>query len=375
MDFVEQVKELALKVPGKLPHVQTEAATRSALIDPVIRSLGYDTSDTEEVVPEFGAHLNIPGIPKDKRVDYAILREGKPIILIEAKHHKDKLIQGFDQLFAYAITTGCRIGILTNGLIWRFYADLANPGTGKLDSTPFLELDLQDLKEPLLEELRPLTKSALNIDGMLKAAEELNGVGGILQILNEEFDNPSDDFIKFFYQRLVEGKPFVGNSKTLFTGYAKRAFGQFIRARVNKMLDVSLGNDVLITPPPIEPPLPFSPETPAPAIVTTAEELEGFYIVKSILRDVVAADRIVARDVASYFGILLDDNNRKPLCRLYFNNPLNKRLGILVRGSDEKTEDKFAIDSLDDIYKYSEQLKAAAAQYLAETVEVVAPSS
>lgn len=163
MDFVEQVKDLAVKIPGKLGYIQTEAATRNALIDPFIRALGYDISDVQEVMPEFGAHLNIPGIAKDKRVDYAILKDGKPIILIEAKHHKDKLIQGYDQLFAYAITTCCRIGILTNGLTWRFYADLAHPGTGKLDPTPFLELDLQDLKEPLLEELRPLPNQRLTL--------------------------------------------------------------------------------------------------------------------------------------------------------------------------------------------------------------------
>lgn len=366
MDFVEQVKELAVKIPGKLDYIQTEAATRNALIDPFIRSLGYDISDVQEVTPEFGAHLNIPGIAKDKRVDYAILKDGKPIILIEAKHHKDKLIQGYDQLFAYAITTCCRIGILTNGLIWRFYADLAHPGTGKLDPTPFLELDLQDLKESLLEELRPLTKSALNIDGMLKAAEELNGVGGILQILNQEFDNPSDDFVKFFYQRLMDGKPFVGNSKNLFTGYAKRAFGQFIRARVNRMLDESLGNNEQI--PIIEPPIPLSPEVIS-SIVTTEEEMEGLYIIKSILRDVVSSERITYKDVVSYFGVFLDGKSHKPICRLYFNNSSNKRLGILIRDEDDKQEIKHPIDRLDHIYQYTEQLKSALLQYVSQPTE------
>jgi predicted type IV restriction endonuclease len=366
MEFVEQVRELAAKTSAKLPHIQTEAATRSALIDPFIRAMGYDTSDMEEVVPEFGAHLNIAGIAKDKRVDYAILRDGKPIILIEAKHHSDKLIQGFDQLYSYAITTNCRIGVLTNGLIWRFYADLAHPGTGKLDSKPFLELDLENLKEPLLEELRPLTKSALDIDGMLKAAEELNFVGGILQILNEQFDNPSDEFVKFFFQRLCEGKMFTGNAKTSFTGYAQRALGQFIRVRVNRMLDdlmkqdsnVVLPNDMSET----------SNSEPSAGIVTTEEELQGFYIVKAILREVVAAERIAARDVACYFGILLDDNNRKPICRLHFNNPQNKRLQILSRGGEEKTGKMYPIASLDDLYQYADQLRAAARQYLDEAV-------
>jgi predicted type IV restriction endonuclease len=368
MDFIEKVRDLAAKAPGKLEFVQTEAATRSALIDPFIRALGYDTSELQEVIPEFGAHLNIPGIAKDKRVDYAILRDGKPIILIEAKHHKDKLIQGFDQLYAYAISTGCRIGILTNGLLWRFYADLAHPGTGKLDPTPFLELDLQDLKEPLLEELRHLTKSALNIEGMLRAAEELNFVGGILNLLNEQFDNPSDEFIKFFFQRLCEGKPFVGTAKASFTSYTKRSLSQFIRARVNRILDDSLGNEIPM-PPEAEEPVSLSPEETG--IVTTEEELEGFYIVKSILRGAIPADRVAYKDVVNYFGVFLDGKNNRPICRLYFNNPKNKRLGVLTRKGEEKTEEKFAIATLDDIYQYSEQLKAAALQYLSESSEAV----
>jgi len=176
--------------------------------------------------------------------------------------------------------------------------------------------------------------------------------------------------VKFFYQRLSDGKPFVGNSKILFTGYAKRAFGQFIRARVNRMLDESLGNNddqLSLT----DPPIPISPEVVS-SIITTEEEMESFYIVKSILRDVVSSERITYKDVASYFGIFLDGKSNKPICRLYFNNSLNKRLGILIRDEDGKQEIKHSIDRLDHIYQYSEQLKSATLQYLTQVSEASA---
>jgi hypothetical protein len=92
-------------------------------------------------------------------------------------------------------------------------------------------------------------------------------------------------------------------------------------------------------------------ENPASNIVTTEEELEGFYIVKSILRQTVDAKRITYRDAQSYFAILLDDNNRKTICRLHLNS--KKSLVIL---DENKKEAKHEINGIDEIFKYSEIL-------------------
>ena len=81
----------------------------------------------------------------------------------------------------------------------------------------------------------------------------------------------------------------------------------------------SAANDTKVTTEPV-----MSTET---GVVATEEELEAFHIVKAILRKSVELKRIAARDVQSYFGILLDDNNRKPICRLYFNTS-RKSIGI-----------------------------------------------
>lgn len=94
-------------------------------------------------------------------------------------------------------------------------------------------------------------------------------------------------------------------------------------------------------------------------IVTTIEELEGYHIVKAIVRTVVEANRINHRDTKSYFGILLDDNNRKPICRLHFNRA-QKYIGIF---DEAKTETRHPISSLDDIYHHAEILKATACSY------------
>jgi len=88
-------------------------------------------------------------------------------------------------------------------------------------------------------------------------------------------------------------------------------------------------------------------------IVTTEEELEGFQIVKAILREKIPSSRIAYRDTLSYFGILLDDNNRKPLCRLHFNTA-NKYLETFHNGKD--AGEKILLNNLDEIYNYKAEL-------------------
>lgn len=53
-------------------------------------------------------------------------------------------------------------------------------------------------------------------------------------------------------------------------------------------------------------------------IITTEEEIEGFYIVRAIVSEIVNPDRITMRDRKSYCGILFDDNKNYTVCRLYF---------------------------------------------------------
>jgi hypothetical protein len=94
-------------------------------------------------------------------------------------------------------------------------------------------------------------------------------------------------------------------------------------------------------------------------VLTTLEELEGYHIVRAVVRSVVDAKRIVQRDTQSYFGILLDDNNRKPICRLHFNRS-QKYIGIF---DEEKNETRHPIGSVDEIYDYSDHLKKTVGYY------------
>ncbi|WP_034378823.1 type I restriction endonuclease, partial [Dehalobacter sp. UNSWDHB] len=137
MDFIDELKQFALRVENLREKITTEEATKNSLILPFFQMLGYDIFDPSEVVPEFTADV---GIKKGEKVDYAIFQNGTPIILVEAKWCGEKLDKHGSQLFRYFGTTKAKFGILTNGIIYQFFTDLEEPN--KMDEKPFMELNL-----------------------------------------------------------------------------------------------------------------------------------------------------------------------------------------------------------------------------------------
>jgi hypothetical protein len=65
------------------------------------------------------------------------------------------------------------------------------------------------------------------------------------------------------------------------------------------------------------------------------------------------------RDVQSYCGILLDDNNRKPICRFHFN-AAQKYLGLF---DESKNEERMPIERLDEMYQYADRLRETVGYY------------
>jgi len=154
MSFNERIMAIAERIPQIIDSLETEEATKNALIMPFIQALGYDIFNPQEVVPEFVADV---GTKKGEKVDYAIKQNGDVIILIECKQANANLNEAnTNQLYRYFTTTKARIAILTNGVIYRFYSDLEEPN--KMDQKPFLELDMTNIRDNLLDEVKKLSK-------------------------------------------------------------------------------------------------------------------------------------------------------------------------------------------------------------------------
>lgn len=364
MDFIERLQGLSKKIAQVGSTLETEEATKNALIMPFLHSvLGYDVFDPTEVVPEFNADT---GTKKGEKVDYALLKDGEVQILIECKKFGEKLsTKHASQLFRYFSVTNARIAILTNGEVYEFYTDLDAPN--KMDEKPFLTLNMSDLDEHIVPEVKKLTKSSFDVDSVVDAAGELKYLNQIKKVLQEQFKNPEEDFVKFFTSKVYDGVQ-TAKVKAQFLEITTKALKQFLNDSINDRLKSAIGTneDIALKAQAQPQAVTIVEETPVeivddekPKVVTTEEETDGFNIVKAILRAKFDVSRITARDTQSYFGILLDDNNRKPLCRLHFNAK-QKYIGII--GEDRK-ETRHPIETLDDIYGLSDKLLENAARF------------
>lgn len=125
MDFADRIRDLAARIPNQLAHLRTEEAAKNALVLPFISALGYNVFDPFEVTPELDADV---GIKKGEKVDYAILKDGKPVMLFECKACNANLDECHaSQLYRYFSVTPARVGVLTNGVVYRFFSDLDLP--------------------------------------------------------------------------------------------------------------------------------------------------------------------------------------------------------------------------------------------------------
>ncbi len=343
MDFKDQIKILGERVIKLKDQIATEEATKNAFIMPFLQSLGYDVFNPTEVVPEFVSDI---GIKKGEKIDYAIFKDGSPIILVECKHCAQNLDLHDGQLLRYFHVSKAKFGILTNGIIYRFYSDLVE--ANKMDEKPFLEFNISEIKDNQIEELKKFHKSYFDADSIVNTASELKFSNELKQLLSQELNNPSPEFVKFFAKQVY---PSIVTAKILdqFTNLTKKAAQVLISDLITERLNTALNKEKETSA--VQETVTVA-EEPENKLETTEEELEGFMIIKTILRQKVDIKRIAFRDAQSYFAVLLDDNNRKPICRLYFNG--SKKYFVVL--DENKKEVKTEIQTLDDIFNFSDKL-------------------
>lgn len=340
MELYNKLKALSEKVNGLKHQIKTEEATKTAFVLPFIHNiLGYDIFDPTEVVPEFIADL---GLKKGEKVDYAIFQNNVPILIIECKNWMENLNVHNSQLFRYFHVTKTRFALLTNGIEYKFYTDLE--ASNKMDEKPFFEFDLNSVKENAVSEIAKFHKSNFDIDKILNTASALKYTKEIKKILVNDLQAPSYDFTRYFASKVYNGR-LTEKVMEQFTDLVQKACNQLISEKVNDRLTSALNKEsekqqeVAATE---------AAEDEFPKIVTTEEEKDGYQIVRAIVRRRIPVERIAHRDTQSYFGVLLDDNNRKPICRLHLNGG-KKYISLFDK---DRNETKELLETIDDIYKY-----------------------
>lgn len=360
MDFIDQIKQFSKKAANIKDNLQTEEATKMSLIVPFFAMLGYDVFNPEEFVPEYTADV---GIKKGEKVDYAIVKDGEPIILIEAKWCGENLDKHGSQLFRYFGTTPAKFAVLTNGIIYKFFTDLDNPN--KMDDIPFLEIDVLNPKEAKITELKKFHKSNFDLDEIFSTASELKYSNEFKNIFAQELQNPSDDFTKLFLNRTYAGRQ-TQSVVDKFKPVLKKSLNTYISELMNDKIKAALG---------------ANEETPQKSesevekienvevaeeqdktldIVTTDEELEAYFIIKNLLKDIVPMQDITYRDTVSYINILYKDNGRKWICRLVLKE--NKK--VLILPNDDKSKEKIEISGIYDLENFKDKFVEILNRYI-----------
>ena len=364
MPLEDDLRAISGRIPDLRGRISTEEATKQSLVLPFLQALGYNVFDPTEIMPEFTADV---GIKQGEKVDYAVICEGEPVILMECKKVSDSLASDHrvSQLYRYFGATHVRIGVLTNGIVYRFFSDLESPNV--MDTSPFLEVDLEHLDARSMDQLGRFTKG-FNVAEVVAAASRLRYIHGMKQALSQQYNQPEEDFVEWLGRKVYDGR-MTQAVKEMFSVLARRALREFVYDCVSDTLQAAQER-TLLPEDEVEPqPLDSDKEEDSslkPKIVTTVQELQAYEIIKDIAQEIVDAERVFLRDSQSYCSIILDNSNRRPLCRLHFNS---SRISVgLFDGSrsDSGTlvEVQVPIESIDDIYSHAEQIKETVKRYL-----------
>lgn len=336
MDFYDQIKLFPLRIESVRESITTEESTKMSLIVPFFQLLGYDVFNPSEFSPEYTADV---GIKRGEKVDYAILLDNSPIILIEAKAVNKKLDKYNSQLFRYFSTTSAKFAILTDGIIYRFYTDADE--NNKMDKDPFLEINLLDLKEDDILELSRFSKDKFNADEIFDTASLLKYKTLFKNTLEKQLTNPSDDFVRFFLKGNYSGTK-TQSVIEKFRPILKKSINDYINETINSKIKRALGESL---------------ETPTSVSefqknAASDFELEAYVLVKNILNGHTKEGDITYKKTESYFVIHYQNNTRKWIVRLY----MNQSQKYIMIPDENKREIKYPIDTLDDINNYKDSI-------------------
>lgn len=338
MNFSDELKSFASKIERLKDNISTEEATKTSMVLPFFQLLGYDVFNPFEFVPEYTADA---GTKKGEKVDYAIMQDNEPSMIIEVKPVNTALnSKHINQLFRYFTVTKARFGILTNGIIYRFYSDLEEPN--KMDLMPFMEIDLLSLKPHAIKELNKFQKEYFNVKEILDSASDLKYTSLLKAAIKEQFNEPSEQFVRALIKNIYTG------TKTQavidrFKEMTRTAINDYISDLLNEKLQGVLSGDTTVN---------ITPDTPTEKEASfLPEETETLDYVKNLL----SLKNVAYRKTSQYAYMCIDDMPSKWLFRVYIQQ--KKKLFILRQFDDTTYETEYYFDEVELLEQLEELIR------------------
>lgn len=225
MGLTEEIAALKSKTETQLHALSTKEKTKNALFLPFVKALGYDPFDVREVEPEFAVDV---GGNEQMKVDYAIKKGGTPVMLFECKEAgTDLSAYDADPLFRYFSEIEARIGVLTNGIKYRFFADLEDIG---IDERPFLTFNLLDHRRGDVRHLEQMQKATLDVDEVVASARDTKYKQLFKDYLDLQWKGPDEKFVRFMAER-VSGEQVSEGFHDTFGPIVQEALQEFVQNR------------------------------------------------------------------------------------------------------------------------------------------------
>ena len=332
MTFRDALADIRKTIEQHGDKLDNEEITKHVLILPMLEAWGYDYRDPSEVWAEYPVRLPGGGTG---RADYVIMRDGKPSIVIECKGAAVVVDESVsEQMREYATAIGAEIGVATNGFAYACYADIDT--AGELDADPFCFAVIQTLTPSDVSALELLSKANFKSEYVRKSARSHK----------RELENRwrAEGFLRGSaaqQEMLRISELRVESEREAELAQLLERIGERMRIEVEAIARHGSNSDA------------------DDGIETTGDEMDAYCIVKGMLHGVIDPNRVEFRDLRTYASVLIDNNNRKPICRLHFNGR-QKYLGTF---DAEKNETRHRIDTVNDIVAFAAALRRTARQY------------
>lgn len=301
MEFHNTIYALSEKVERNRKHCTTEEATKTSLILPFFTALGYDTTDPLEVMPE--APCAIKGFD---RIDYILAHGGEYRMLVECKHWNENLnkhVKQLEQYFQAGLKPYCtRIGVLTNGIEYRFFADTDRDNI--MDDEPFFVFDISHADNDAIERLKMFRRDDFDAEKIIDTARKLKTSAKLHRLVEDELRNPSEELVNLFWYKMGTGKKLSRQQREIFTPLLKAEIYDYTMSRINQALDTQMRiketcND----------------ETAS----QSNEAVTILSVFHDILKDIVDTDRVSIEKTYDYYAIRLDNSQWLPICKVRLN--------------------------------------------------------
>lgn len=339
-DLEKNLQELSSRASVIKNHITNEEGTKTSLILPLFKILGYDIENPQKMIPEYTV--------ENDRVDYSIMQDNAPLLFIEAKSVKEDLNKHKEQAKKYFNNSDTKIICLTNGLTYNFYSDINKDNI--MDDEPFLSFDIEKITDFEIRYLKNLSIDNFTMENYSDVVYQIKAT----EFIRHQLENPSDEFIRFVANNISnkkKTKKFLEKVKKLIFGSVKDVLsvisnGKIVISQINTSAKIKSNN---------------------PQIITTEEELEGYKIIVSILSEIYSVTNLNYKDTQKYFAIIA---NKKPgnwIARLYLG--VKKKSIMLPDGNNGYK--RYQLNDINDLYKYKDELLDSASKYLAVKSESI----